>query len=93
MMKVLSQAKRPSAALGLYAESGVFAELYPELGIGLPTAGVKADRPSEVSRGGEARRLEDLAQTLRACDAFPAFDRGCAFRSLSRSLQRLTTRM
>ena len=35
MMKVLSQAQRPSVALGLYAESGVFAELYPELDIGL----------------------------------------------------------
>ncbi|HAW90495.1 MAG TPA: hypothetical protein DCX61_07520, partial [Gemmatimonadetes bacterium] len=34
MMKVLSQAQRPSVALGLYAESGVFAELYPELDIG-----------------------------------------------------------
>ena len=36
MMKVLSQAKKPSVALGLYAESGVFAELYPELDIGPP---------------------------------------------------------
>jgi tRNA nucleotidyltransferase (CCA-adding enzyme) len=35
MMKVLSQAQRPSVALGLYAESGVFAELYPEVDIGL----------------------------------------------------------
>ena len=35
MMKVLSQAQRPSVALGLYAESGVFAELYPELDIRL----------------------------------------------------------
>ena len=35
MMKVLSQAQKPSVALGLYAESGVFAELYPELNIGL----------------------------------------------------------
>ena len=35
MMKVLSQAQKPSVALGLYAESGVFAELYPELDIGL----------------------------------------------------------
>ena len=50
MMKVLSQAQRPSVALGLYAESGVFAELYPELDIGL---------------------REDLAPTLRACDAVP----------------------
>jgi len=50
MMKVLSQAQRPSVALGLYAESGVFAELYPELDIGLQ---------------------EDLAPTLRACDAVP----------------------
>ena len=36
MMKVLSQAKKPSVALGLYAESGVFTELYPELDIGPP---------------------------------------------------------
>ncbi len=35
MMKVLSQAQKPSVALGLYAESGVFAELYPELDIRL----------------------------------------------------------
>ena len=35
MMKVLSQAQKPSVALGLYADSGVFAELYPELDIGL----------------------------------------------------------
>jgi tRNA nucleotidyltransferase/poly(A) polymerase len=34
MMKVLSQAETPSVALGLYAESGVFAELYPELDAG-----------------------------------------------------------
>jgi tRNA nucleotidyltransferase (CCA-adding enzyme) len=31
MMKVLSQGERPSIALGLYAESGAFAALYPEL--------------------------------------------------------------
>ena len=35
MMKVLSQAQKPSVALGLYSESGVFAELYPELDIRL----------------------------------------------------------
>jgi len=38
MMKVLSQARKPSVALGLYAESGVFAVLYPELDIGPPLA-------------------------------------------------------
>jgi tRNA nucleotidyltransferase (CCA-adding enzyme) len=38
MMKVLSQARKPSAALGLYAEAGVFAVLYPELDIGRPFA-------------------------------------------------------
>jgi hypothetical protein len=38
MMKVLSQARKPSAALGLYAESGVFAVLYPELDMGRPPA-------------------------------------------------------
>ena len=55
MMKVLSQARRPSVALGLYAESGVFSELYPELDLGLPVAGMEAG----------------LAATLRACDAVP----------------------
>jgi tRNA nucleotidyltransferase (CCA-adding enzyme) len=38
MMKVLSQGKSPSTALGLYAESGVFTELYPELDLGVPIA-------------------------------------------------------
>ena len=47
MMKVLSQAERPSVALGLYAESGVFAELYPELDIGPPIAGTEADGSSD----------------------------------------------
>ena len=56
MMKVLSQGESPSVALGLYAESGVFAELYPELDLGHPLAGVEADA---------------LAHTLRACDAVP----------------------
>jgi tRNA nucleotidyltransferase/poly(A) polymerase len=55
MMKVLSQARRPSVALGLYAEAGVFSELYPELDLGLPVDGVELD----------------LAATLRACDAVP----------------------
>ena len=55
MMKVLSQARRPSVALGLYAESGVFAELYPELDIGGQGAGMEAD----------------FAATLRACDIVP----------------------
>ncbi len=50
MMKVLSGGQNPSVALGLYAETGVFAELYPELGVGSP---------------------ENLAHTLRACDAVP----------------------
>jgi tRNA nucleotidyltransferase (CCA-adding enzyme) len=56
MMKVLSQGESPSVALGLYAESGVFAELCPELDPGRPLAGVEADA---------------LAHTLRACDAVP----------------------
>ena len=56
MMKVLSQGETPSVALGLYAQSGVFAELYPELDLGHPLAGVEADA---------------LAHTLRACDAVP----------------------
>ena len=38
MMKVLSQGESPSISLGLYAESGVFTELYPELDLGLPIA-------------------------------------------------------
>ena len=56
MMKLLSQGDSPSVALGLYAESGVFAELYPELDLGRPLVGVEADA---------------LAHTLRACDAVP----------------------
>ena len=36
MMKVLSQGEKPSIALGLYAEAGVFSELYPELDLRLP---------------------------------------------------------
>jgi tRNA nucleotidyltransferase (CCA-adding enzyme) len=56
MMKVLSQGESPSVALGLYAESGVFAELYPELDLGHPLAGVESDA---------------LAHTLRACDGVP----------------------
>ena len=36
IMKVLSQGASPSVALGLYAESGVFGELYPELDLGHP---------------------------------------------------------
>ena len=71
MMKVLSQGQKPSVALGLYADSGVFAELYPELDLGLPIAGAEADGPSEVPRGDMARRLGDLAHTLWACDAVP----------------------
>ena len=58
-------------ALGLYAEAGVFAELYPELGIRLPTAPMEADGPSEVPRGETARAPQDLVRTLRACDAVP----------------------
>ena len=42
MMKVLSQAQRPSVALGLYAESGVFAELYPEIQTGGGVEGLAA---------------------------------------------------
>lgn len=36
IVKVLSQGASPSVALGLYAESGVFGELYPELDLGHP---------------------------------------------------------
>ena len=71
MMKVLSQAQRPSVALGLYAESGVFAELYPELDPGLQVAGMEADGPPELPRGERSRGLDDLAATLQACDAVP----------------------
>ena len=56
MMKMLSQAESPSVALGLYAESGVFAELYPELDLAHGRGGVEADA---------------LADVLRACDAVP----------------------
>ena len=71
MMKVLSQAKRPSVALGLYAESGVFAELYPELEIEIPIAGMGVEGPSEIPRGEVARTLAEPGITLRACDAVP----------------------
>ena len=71
MMKVLSQARSPSVALGLYAESGVFAELYPELDLGLPIAGAEEDGLSDAPRGDAARRQVDLDHTLWACDAVP----------------------
>ena len=71
MMKVLSQARSPSVALGLYAESGVFAELYPELDLGLPVAGVEEVDPSDAPRGNAARRQVALDHTLCACDALP----------------------
>ena len=71
MMKVLSQARSPSVALGLYAQSGVFAQLYPELDLGLPIAGVEEDGSSDAPRGDAARRQADLDYTLCACDALP----------------------
>ncbi len=71
LMKVLAQARSPSVALGLYAESGVFAELYPELDLGLPIAGVEEDGPSDARRGDAARRQLDLDHTLCACDVLP----------------------
>ena len=71
LMKVLAQARSPSVALGLYAESGVFAELYPELDLGFPIAGAEEDGPSDAPRGDAARRQVDLDHTLCACDAVP----------------------
>lgn len=71
MMKVLSQARRPSIALGLYAESGVFAKLYPELDLGLPIAGNGPEGPSRIPRGDVARILGEPGITLRACDSAP----------------------
>ncbi len=69
LMKVMSQAQRPSVALGLYAESGVFGKLYPELDVGLPTAGMEG--PSELPREDVARTQGELGHALRACDAVP----------------------
>jgi len=71
LMKVLAQARTPSAALRLYAESGVFAELYPELDVGLPIGGVEVDGSSGAPRGDAVRRQLDLDHTLCACDAVP----------------------
>ncbi len=59
MMKLLSQARRPSVALGLYAESGVFGELYPEVVVG-------SSNTQDTARFGR-----EFAHTLRACDAVP----------------------
>ncbi len=69
LMKVLAQARSPSIALGLYADSGVFAELYSELDLGLPIVGREEDGPPDAPRGGAARRQLDLDHTLCACDA------------------------
>ena len=68
MMKVLTQAQRPSAALMLYAESQVFEELYPEIqrGIGVPEGGA-----SGVSGVDRDRGEASLAHVLLACDAVP----------------------
>ena len=71
MMKVLSQAETPSVALGLYAESGAFTELYPELDIGPPTVESEADERSHVPGPDETHAPEDLTLTLWACDAVP----------------------
>ncbi len=71
LMKVLTQARSPSVALGLYAESGVFAELYAELDLGLPIAGVEEEGPSDALPGDAARSQVDLDHTLCACDAVP----------------------
>jgi tRNA nucleotidyltransferase (CCA-adding enzyme) len=71
LMKVLAQARNPSIALGLYAESGVFAELFPELDLEPPITGVGEDGPSKAPRGDVDRRQGDLERTLCACDAVP----------------------
>ena len=71
LMKVLTQARSPSVALGLYAESGVFAELYAELDLGLPIAGVEEEGSSDALPGDPARSQVDLDHTLCACDAVP----------------------
>jgi tRNA nucleotidyltransferase (CCA-adding enzyme) len=71
LMKVLAQARIPSAALGLYAESGVFAELFPELDLGLLVAGGKGGGSSNAPPGDVAGRQAALDQTLCACDAVP----------------------
>lgn len=70
-MKVLAQAQNPSVALGLYAESGVFAELYPELDLGLPITGAGEEGASDAPRTDGTRMQGALAQTLSGCDAVP----------------------
>ena len=57
MMKVMSQGESPSIALGLYAESGVFAELYPEL----DTGALMADRLRACDTVPRTRPLVRLA--------------------------------
>ena len=71
LMKVLAQAQNPSVALGLYAESGVFAELYPELDLGPPITGAGEDGASDPPRRDASRVQVALRQTLSACDAVP----------------------
>ena len=71
LMKVLAQARSPSVALGLYAESGVFAELYPELAVGLPIAGAEEEGSSDTPQGDAVRSQVDVDHTLCACDAVP----------------------
>ncbi len=65
MMKVLSQAERPSIALGLYAESGVFGALYPEIDVG---SDAPAEDPSGVPVVDAAGTASGFARSLLACD-------------------------
>ncbi len=68
MMKVLSQGHSPSVSLALYAEAGVFAELYPELHLGNSIEGAKGAGRAQAPLGEVALRRH-LPHTLLACDA------------------------
>jgi tRNA nucleotidyltransferase (CCA-adding enzyme) len=72
MMKVLTQAQKPSIALTLYSEAEVFKELYPELKLGLSfsdsSSGGSSDGAGVVDRDAD-RWGVDFEHALRACDA------------------------
>jgi tRNA nucleotidyltransferase (CCA-adding enzyme) len=74
LYKVLGRTPHASAALRLYAASGVLRELYPELdalaGMDLPPA--SAEEHAGQLSGTEADRDDAWLRTLRAVDAVPA---------------------
>jgi tRNA nucleotidyltransferase (CCA-adding enzyme) len=71
MMKVMSQAERPSVALGLYATSGVLGELYPEVEVASLHKDAAVNDSSEAPGVAGAPTPQDLALVLRACDTVP----------------------